>query len=188
MRDWKNLKALGIDGATLQNRPDTHEAYALNLLTFSRSAWQDNVDTEALLDEYLEGMYGSAAGEIRPIYNSFHETWRQAEEKGTFIRPNGLSIILLMDALGEEKLDNCLQRAREKASNNRERRQVEKLAQAAGYWKMTADLCRLENQANEAVRTGDTTALVNLKKKAALKGLDVQEYIKHLPAVGRKGA
>ncbi|MBI3948361.1 MAG: DUF4838 domain-containing protein, partial [Armatimonadetes bacterium] len=56
---WKNLKALGIQGAGMHQRPEDHEVYALNVLAVLRSAWQDDVDPDALLDEYLEGMYGS---------------------------------------------------------------------------------------------------------------------------------
>ncbi|MBI3945178.1 MAG: DUF4838 domain-containing protein, partial [Armatimonadetes bacterium] len=181
-RDWKNLKALGIEGATLQNWPDNHEVYALNILTLARCAWEDDVDPEAVLDEYLEGMYGSVAGEIRPIFDAFHAAWRRAEEEGATILPNGLSILLLMDALGEGRLDECLAAARAKAANDRERRQVAKLTQTAQYWKMGAEIFRLEQKAGAAARAGDQAAAATLKEDAARKCLDIQDYLRGLPA------
>jgi hypothetical protein len=181
LREWKNLKALGIEGATMQNWPSNHEVYALNLLAISRSGWQDDVDPDALLNEYLEGMYGSVAGEIKPVFDSFHESWQRAEKKGTVIMPNGESIMLLMDELGKDKMDGCLKSAHQKADNDRERRQVEKLSLAAGYWKMAAEFYRLQLQADIPDLARDKNKVHALKEQAALKNLEIQEYIKKLP-------
>jgi len=179
-KEWANLKALGIEGATLQNWPSNHEIYALNLLAFARSAWHDNVDSDALLDEYLDGMYGSAGREIKPIFDGFHEAWRRLEEAGTIVLPNGRSIVFLMETLGEARLDECLRRAREKAANDRERRQVEKLTSAAKYWKMAAEVFRLEQQA-QAAKSTDKPAAKALNERAASQCQAILDYVKHLP-------
>jgi hypothetical protein len=180
LREWQNLKALGIEGATMQNWPGNHEVYALNLLAFARSAWQEVVDADALLADYLEGMYGAAAGEVRPIFNSFHEAWQRAEEAGTVILPNRRSIGLLLESLGESRLDDCLRRAREKAATDRERRQIERLAKAATYWKMAAEVCRLEQRA-ETIKTKDKPAAANLRQQAVSKCDEVLAYLPQLP-------
>ncbi|MBI3945614.1 MAG: DUF4838 domain-containing protein, partial [Armatimonadetes bacterium] len=196
LREWRSLKALGIDGATLQERPDSHEIYALNLLAFTRSAWEEDVDPDALLDEYLEGMYGSVAGEIRPIYDGLHAAWRRAEEEGdagkwpafssnrhsgALITPNGRNIVLQMDALGEERLDECLRRARERAGNDRERRQVAKLTQVTQYWKAAAAFYRLEQRATGTAGLSDEDARA-LREQAERIAQEGAECFNRLPA------
>jgi hypothetical protein len=199
-REWRNLKALGIEGATLQNWPGNHEVYALNLLAFSRSGWQDTVDADGLLDEYLEGMYGGAAAEIRPVFDAFHEAWRRAEEegagkwhtflsdpsgwktsRGTVILPNHRSIVFLLEVLGEARLDECLRRDREKAASERERRQVERLAKAATYWKMAAEVCRLECRTEEAAKSADKAAAKTLRQQTVSKCDEIMAFLRQMP-------
>ncbi len=154
--------------------------YGLNLFAFSRSAWCDYVDHDALVDEYLEGMYVSAASEIRPLIDSFHEAWNQAGEEGITIRPNGQSIILLLDAVGKERLNEIIERARAKASDERESRQVEKLSVAVRYWQMAAEVFRLEGLAESAKKLGDNKAArLYLKDAVHL----CEEIIAYLPAL-----
>jgi len=190
LRDWTHLKALGIDGATCQSRPTCHEVYALNMMAFARSAWQDEVDPDALLDEYLAGMYGSAAGDIRPIFDAFHEAWRAAESNANaagvsarVISPNQKNIVLQMDALGDARLDACLERARARASNDRERRQVNALARASRYWKAFAHYLRAVQAADDALGAhfayrAEASAL---KAEAELKRAEMEQASRQVP-------
>jgi len=202
VQEWKHLKALGIDGATIQEKADSHEIYALNMLALARSAWEDEVNPDALLDEYLEGMYGSVAGQVKPIFDAFHEVWRRAAEdagagrwpefssnsqNGRAISPNGQSIVLLIEGLGAERLDECLRRAQEKAANDRERRQVAKLTQAAQYWKAAAAYWRLDRQASEATPKGDKAAAAALKAQAVRKAQEAMEHFNRLPPGWARG-
>ncbi len=205
LEEWKHLKALGIEGATIQERPDSHEIYALNLLAFARSAWEDEVDPDALLEEYLAGMYGSAASEIRPIYDAFHAVWRKAaedadagrwpefssnEQNGRAISPNGQNIVLLIEGLGAARLDECLAKAQAKAADEREKRQVAKLAQAAEYWKAAATYWRLKRRMEEADKAGRKDEAAALNAQAEQLATDIHEQTKRLPAgwirIGKK--
>ncbi len=147
-------------------------------------------------------MYGSVAGEIRPIFDGFPEAWRRAEEEGAagrwpafssnpqhgaVIQPNGQNIVLQMDALGEKRLDECLRRAQEKAANDRERRQVAKLTQAAQYWKAAAAYWRLDRQASEATQKGDNAAAAAFKAQAAQKAQEATESFNRLPPGWARG-
>jgi hypothetical protein len=85
--------------------------------------------------------------------------------------PNGRSIVLIMDVLGEEGLDRILERARGAASNDRERRQVETLGMMAEYWKKAARFYRLYDQARAATEKGD-------KQAAEEMGNQLQEHVR----------
>jgi hypothetical protein len=126
----------------------------LNNLAFARNGWDDRVDHQALLDGYLSGMFGSAAGEIKPIFERMIAALKRVEREGPAVsqwlspmmgqKRLGAAFFLTatqlficsrvwalsfwmrhFESLGPEFLDAALQRAREKASDARERRQVE---------------------------------------------------------------
>ena len=201
-RDWRHLKAMGIEGAVTQCWPSNHDLYALNLLAFARCGWSDDVDPDALRDEYLRGMFGSAADAIRPMFDAFHEAWRRAEEegpgdsrmlemlaqfgepysRGVPIRPNGTSMPFLLDVLGEDRLDDILAAARQAASDDRERRQVEKLAAACAYWKLGARVFRTYLLAETARKAGDEDKARALFLQAAREVDPAHESVKALPA------
>lgn len=157
VRDWPELESIGVLGATIQCMPSVTNTYTLNLAAFARLGWGEKVDPAALQTEYLQGMYGAAAEAVRPIYDAFHEAWRRAEEgpddspdlgskQGTAVSPNGRSIVLIMDILGEDNLDRIINSARAAASNERERRQVNTLSLMADYWKQAARFYRLKDK------------------------------------------
>ena len=174
-RDWRRMKAIGIEGALTQCWPCNHDLYALNMLAFARCGWSDDVDPVALQEECLRGMFGAAADAIRPIFDAFHEAWRLAEEgglgdsptlellaqfrgpysRGVAVRPNGTSMPLLLELLGEDRLDTIPAEARQAAREDRERRQVEKLAAACAYWRLAARVFRSFLLAEAARRAGD---------------------------------
>lgn len=47
----------------------------LNYYVFSKVMWDNNTDTEALLREHFELMYGKAAPEMRKIFDAFEKIW-----------------------------------------------------------------------------------------------------------------
>ncbi len=91
------------------------------------------------------------------------------------------------DAEGPSRLDECLRRAQEKAADDRERRQVAKLTQAAQYWKTAAAYWRLDRQASEATRTGDKTATATLTAQALRKADEAMQCFNRLPAGWARG-
>ena len=198
-RDWPVYKAIGVEGATIQCWPSNHDVYSLNLLAFARNGWHDDVDPDELLDEYLEGMFGAAADAVRPIFDAFHDAWRRAEagapgelranvaadpkyptSRGVAIIPNGRSIVFLLDVLGRDRLGVVLEQARAAATEDRERRQVAKLA-AARYWQMAAEVFQLERQIEDAREKGDE-ATAQSARAQALQQIDaIAEYLDSLP-------
>jgi predicted nucleotidyltransferase len=75
--------------------------------------------------------------------------------QGVAMMPDGRSMALLMDKLGEGALDEILDQARRAASDDRERRQVDRLVSAAVYWKAAARIFRLEREIDVARKKGD---------------------------------
>lgn len=200
LRSWPIYRSVGVEGATIQCWPSNHEVYSLNLQAFARSGWQETVDPTELLDGYLEGMYGSVADVVRPIFEAFHEAWRRAEQggpgpldalpanehypcsRGVAITPNGRSIVFLLEVLGEDRLDAILGEAREAAADDRERRQVARLTAAAEYWRRAADVFRIERQAEAARQRGDEEAAKTLHAHAAQETDEVLGRLDPLPA------
>ena len=193
-RSWPGYRAMGVEGATIQCWPSNHDVYSLNLLAFARSAWEDEADPAALLDEYLEGMFGSVASVVKPIFDAFHDAWRRAGDgvgdlsllpvnqghpcsRGVSITPNGRSIMFLMGALGRDRLSDILRRAQEEAADDRERGQVEKLAHAAEYWRMAAEAFAAERESKAAQEKGDEVAARALQAEAVNRIDDIIEYV-----------
>jgi hypothetical protein len=71
--DWVHLKRIGVAGATIQCLATCHDAYGLNLAAFAHIAWRDDVDYAKLLEDYLLGMFGSAAPALQPIYEKLQK-------------------------------------------------------------------------------------------------------------------
>ena len=195
-RDWRHLKAMGIEGAVVQCWPSNHDVYGLNMLAFARCGWLDDVDPDALLDEYLVGMFGSAAAAVKPMFDAFHEAWRRAEEdrpedlgmfeetyaRGALIRPNGSCMPFLLEVLGEDRLDEILGSARQAADDGCDRRQVEKLAAACAYWKLGARVFRAYRLAQIAREAGDEKKAREMFLEAAREVGPALACVQDLPA------
>lgn len=155
--DWARFKAMGMDGDFAQLNDASFKVYALNFFALGRSCWQDDVDTEALLDEFLLGMFGAAGKALRPIFSSFRATIRRMREQGkafsVFLRespvkppekleaclePSAANIACFLDELGETTLDLCVEQALATASSEREKIQVQEFASAVEYWRRAA--------------------------------------------------
>lgn len=200
-RDWPYLKKIGVEGATIQSWSANHNAYALNNLAFARSGWEDQVNHQALFDGFLSGMFGSAANEIRPIYEKLLAAWKRVETEGDSVSPwlenydgsktsggsvlpDAKTIMYLLDQVGADVLHGAVERARQKASNDRERRQVEHFAAIVAYWRMAADALTLEMKAKRAEKEGNRTLAVSLLKQAVDHCERIQIYLKTLPQRG----
>lgn len=200
-RDWPYLKKIGIEGATIQSWSANHNAYALNNLAFARSGWEDQVDHQALFDGFLSGMFGSVASEIRPIYERLLAAWRRIEKEGPAVSPwmenydgsktsggsvlpDAKSVMYLLDQVGADVLHGAVERARQKASDDRERRQVEHFAAIVAYWRMAADALTLEMKAKRAERQGDRALAASLLNQAVDQSERVMAYLKTLPQRG----
>ena len=89
--------------------------------------------------------------------------------------------MLIMDVLGEDRLDQILQSARAAASNGRERRQVEALGLTADYWKQAARFYRLKDKANAAADKGDKQEAEDINKQAEAQLKLVMACVDRLP-------
>jgi hypothetical protein len=200
-RDWPNLKKLGIEGATIQSGSTNHNAYGLNNLVFARTAWQDRVDHKKTFDDYLQGMFGAAAPEIRPIYERLIAALQRVEKEGTAVSPwmsgydgttttggsflpDGYTIVYLLDQLGTDFLENALRRASAKASNDRERQQIKNFVAMTRYWSLAAEAFAFDLKAQKAEKAGDRRAAVSLLLDAAELCERVDSYLKTLPQNG----
>ncbi|HWQ53033.1 MAG TPA: DUF4838 domain-containing protein [Bryobacteraceae bacterium] len=182
-REWPNLKKLGIEGATIQCGPSIHNSYGLSNLAFARSGWQDQVDYESLLNDYLLGMFGAAAPEVKPVFAGFGRALKRVEEegptgsiflsgydpakttRGSFL-PDGHNVGYLLEYLGPGVLEKALAGARAKAVNDRERRQVETLTTMAGYWRKAADAFLPEMRGLQAEKDGNLASAISFYKQS----------------------
>ena len=200
-RDWPNLKKLGIEGATIQCWSLNHNAYALNNLAFARNGWEDRVDHQALLEGYLSGMFGSVAGEIKPVFERMNAALKRVEKEGPGISPwladydasrttggsflpDGYTIGYLLDQVGPDFLESALRRAREMASDEREHRQLAHFTSVVAYWRMGADVLWLDLKAKRAEKENHRAIAASLLIEAADKCEGVVKYLKNLPQTG----
>jgi hypothetical protein len=203
-RDWPNLKKLGVEGATIQSWSANHNSYGLNNLAFARNGWEDRVDHEALLNDYLAGMFGSAAAEIKPLFVKMIAALKRVETEGPGVSPwlegydakttggitggsflpDAYTIVYLLEQVGQKFLDGALQRAKEKAANDRERRSVANLAAMAVYWRMAAGALSLDLRAKRAEKNGDRSSAASLLLEAAGGCDHVFAYLNSLPQRG----
>ena len=147
--DWKSLKRLGVGGATIQCRTSNHSVYALNNLAFARCAWEDDVDHDEVLDDYLLGAYGSASEAVRPIFEGLIQAMRERTKQKEPLLPDGDNIRYFQRRVGTETFHRALKAARVGARDDRERRQVERLAAAVHYWRLAADWFQLRTEAGQ---------------------------------------
>jgi hypothetical protein len=200
-RDWPHLKKLGIEGATIQSGSTNHNSYGLNNLIFARTAWQDQVDHKQAMDDFLLGMYGSAAPEIRPIFEKLVAALQRVEKEGSAVSPwmsgyddkttlggsflpDAYTIVYLMDQLGVDFLQQSLQRAAQKASNDRERRQVKVFAVVTEYWRLAAEALSLDLRSKKAEKLWDHRAASALSLEAADMCDRIDNYLKTIPQNG----
>ena len=127
-KDWPHLKKAGVEGATIQCWTHNHSVYALNNLVFAACGWSDDVDHDAVLDDYLLGAFGSAGEAVRPIFAGMCDAVDKMAEGDTILQPNGDNIRYFLNEVGRETIHQALDNARAQAANDRERRQVRKLA------------------------------------------------------------
>ena len=195
-REWPGLKKLGIDGATIQTTAHSVNTYANNYLAFARSGWQERVDYENLLSDFLLGMFGSAADEVHPIYQEFQQALKRVETEGSsspYLRreerrgcflPDGRNICYLTEDNGFEFVLEQIQRAEKRASDERERIQVRNLASAARYWQIAAELVEMEEKIAEARRQGDAKQVGLLSAQAFFEFEHKAEEISRLEQEG----
>ena len=152
-RDWPALRALGVQGATVQCMTGVHQAYALNMLAFARCGWTDRVDHDAVLEDFLTGMFGAAAPALRPIYAGLlaamdelgaraPDTPEQAPEgvPNAVLQPRGDNVAYFIARAGRDTIERALSDARAGARTERERRQIASLGRYLEYCVRAADI------------------------------------------------
>jgi hypothetical protein len=135
-QDWPHLKALGIEGATVQMLASCHQAYALNMLAFARCGWESDVDHAALLDEFLSGMFGQAGPAVRHYYQGLIDAMdRFAADPDRVLQPDGKNITYFMKHVDPRR---AMEAAQASATSSRELRQVARFAQYVRYLELAA--------------------------------------------------
>lgn len=181
-REWPLLKKLGIDGATVQSMDSVHEAYALNYLAFARSGWEAQVAVDTLQAEYLEGMFGAAAPALRPIFERLEAQCRKIERgeaespylatgwggEGCLL-PNGINIGWFLGDEGFTLIDKQVDEARQLASSDRERRQIDRFENATRYWHFMFGLLDTRRQMEGLQQDGDGKAAAILAAEAYVR-------------------
>ncbi|MDD5484193.1 MAG: DUF4838 domain-containing protein [Kiritimatiellae bacterium] len=175
--DWKYLKSLGVSGATIQCEASCHSVYAPNLLAFARCGWDDNVDREKVLDDYLRGAYGSVAAEIRPIFAGMIQTMRHIADGKDALTADAFNSSLFLADAKRAVIRQSLNLAQQKVGNERERRQVQRLSAAVRYWELAADFFELRKQFNKLKKSNSQDALVLADKLVNLAS-ELHEYLK----------
>jgi hypothetical protein len=148
-RDWQELPRLGVQGATIQIFGTNHAAYALNCLAFARCGWEESVDPDRLLHEFLEGEYGAAGS-------------------GGGLEPNGKKIVYFLRKIDRSFAHQCLERAIAQAKTAREKRQVAALAQAFAYWELSADFAETCDRAERWAQQSPHEAIHSYQQAIAL--------------------
>jgi hypothetical protein len=158
IEDWKRLPALGVEGATVQCHTSCHHPYALNLLAFAACGWHEEVDHARLLEDFLIGLFGGCAQEIRPIYGALLKAMRELptikdaafrSEMGiaaTILEPDGWNIIYFWSALRQIGVWSIWEKAKKAATVPREVRQLDNLRVAMTYWEMAANAAELRQR------------------------------------------
>jgi len=199
-RDWPGLKEIGIQGATVQSNPQNMSIYGLNYLAFARNGWQDSVDYSRLLEDYLLGMFGSVAPDIRPVYDALDKVVQGIEvgdaqdslflrETGIeCLRPNARNIRFFLEEIGIDFIRGCVQRALDHAGNDRERRQVSDFGDAVTYWQQVAELYVIRDNALEAKQADRADEADALYRRCCAKAGELIEYAESLPQRGWIGA
>jgi len=196
-REWPKLKKLGIQGATIQSNPTNLIIYGLNYLAFARSGWEDEVDYEKFLDDYLLGIFGTAAQAIKPVYVAFDRVVDQIERGeaddvpclrssmhgDAHLRPDGQNIIYFMDEIKVDNVRECIRRAKTVAANDRERRQIKCFENAVQYWRLGYKFHKLKLQVLVVEEKG-LTDVSTLYAKCYRAHQKWQEYADRIPMDG----
>lgn len=81
---YKSLRN-DISGAYMNSGTDKIVYHNLNYYVFAKVAWNNDLDTEALLNDYYQNMYGKAAPYMKKIVEKIEELWiKQIGGKCTF--------------------------------------------------------------------------------------------------------
>jgi len=175
--DWKYLKSLGVGGATIQCMAECHSVYSLNLLAFACSGWDDNVDSAKVLSDYLQGAYGSVSEEIRPVFAGMLQVMRKIAEGTEMLQPYGDNIMLFLAGDNRAVIQQALKSAYDKAADEREQRQVEKLRAAVRYWFLATDFFTLRDKVIELQKNDSQSAMILLDKLIAGPYAELQKYL-----------
>ena len=85
---YKSLKPW-IFGSFAETESDRWIYNYLNYYVFSRVAWDENADIEAILDEHYRLMFGAAEDEMKSFYELLEETWLEGMQGNVDDTPVG---------------------------------------------------------------------------------------------------
>jgi hypothetical protein len=200
LEDWKFYKKLGIGGATIQSCPLNIGAYGLNYLAFARAGWEDDTNYEQLLDDYLLGMFGTAALAIKPLYLAFDRAAEKIKNgqaadnpylkpfppaRGHLL-PNGFNIVYFLDEIGLAFIKAGIKEALSLAKSGREQRQVRRFQEAVRYWELGYKAKQFEFTAHANPPAGEKEAK-NFNAQLAAAFHDWQKHAQNIYLDGWAG-
>lgn len=176
-KDWKYLKSLGVGGATIQCMAECHCVYSLNLLAFARSAWENEVDSEKLLSDYLEGAFGSIAEQLRPVFFAMRDVLRKIADEKKELYPYGDNVCLFLDDHNRLIIRQALVAAQKNVTDAREKRQLEKLTGALKYWILAADFFTMRDKLLEVQKSDKHQAVALFEQLESGMYSELKRYL-----------
>jgi hypothetical protein len=88
------------------------------------------------------------ANEVRPVFERLLQKVRTLAQSTSDLLPNADNVRVFCDPESFHQAQAALNQARRKAADDRERRQVDKLAAAVRYWSLAAEFFELKAQAD----------------------------------------
>jgi len=81
--DIKHSKAIGLEGFHAEAFPQW-AVFGPQIYLAARLQWDPSLDTDALLDEYFDKLYGPAGHEMAAFYQVLEDAWMGYERPGTW--------------------------------------------------------------------------------------------------------
>jgi hypothetical protein len=89
--DYFSQRAGWFSGAFIDEHTDHFMFAYLNVYVFSKVAWNNNIDTKALIDEHFKLMFGDAAKLMHEFYDELESLWNDKVLVGR-IKEHGLGV------------------------------------------------------------------------------------------------
>ncbi len=190
--DWKALRAIGVEGASVQCCAGATRSYVMNLAAFGLSAWGEKVDVARMGADYSRALYGKAGPALGWIFERWHEAMAglrplnmalhaevgvdRSWSHEAVLKPDGTSIAYFWRSLGgDARVAEALQAARGLADTEKAAGNVEAFARYLEY-------CRLAAAAMESTLRAHEARVKDPERAAALLRCAAEEQLPALIA------
>jgi hypothetical protein len=199
--DWKALREIGVEGASVQCCAGATRSYVMNLTAFGLAAWGEDFDAARIAADYARALYGKAGLALGWVFERWHQAMAALKpldpslhahvgvdlswQHEAVLKPDGFSIAYFWRSLGgDAPVDDAIAAARALADTDKARRNVEELARYLGYCRLAAAAMEATLRAHEARSANPSHARVLLQAAAHNHVPAVIEYIQSNPMPG----